>query len=380
MRRLILLVGAIVLVDTMFYSAITPLLPLYANRFDLSKSASGILAGAYAAGTLVGSLPSGWLAARVGAQRAVVLGVALMSLASLGFAFGHDIVLLDVTRFVQGLGGACSWAGAMGWLLSSTPASQRGQAIGAAMGTAVGGALLGPVLGAIARGVGPEPAFSTVAVLGGVLIVAALRMPAPPVATGGGESLLASLRERRVRGGMVLVTVPSLVFGTLNVLAPLRLDHLGASGFAIGATFLVAAAIEAVGQAFVGRLADRRGRRAPILAGLAIAVVLMLLLPLPASAALLAPLVVVAAVGVGTLYTPAMALLSDGAEAAGLDQGLGFALVNLTWSGGQVVGAVVGSGLAGATSDAVPYVLLALLCGATLAALLRQRAPLAAPG
>ncbi len=171
MRRLVLLVGAIVLVDTMFYTAITPLLPHYADRFDLSKSASGILAGFYAAGTLVGSLPSGWLAARFGARRTVVLGLALMSLASLGFAFGHNIVLLDVTRFVQGLGGACSWAGGMGWLLSSTPGEQRGQMIGAAMGTAVSGALLGPVLGALARGVGPQLPFSAVAVLGGGLIV-----------------------------------------------------------------------------------------------------------------------------------------------------------------------------------------------------------------
>ena len=57
MRRLLLLVGAIVFVDTMFFSAITPLLPHYAERFDLSKTSAGILSGSYAAGVLSLSLP-----------------------------------------------------------------------------------------------------------------------------------------------------------------------------------------------------------------------------------------------------------------------------------------------------------------------------------
>ena len=50
MRRLALLVGAIVLVDTMFYAAITPLLPRLADDLGLGKNGAGVLAGAYAAG------------------------------------------------------------------------------------------------------------------------------------------------------------------------------------------------------------------------------------------------------------------------------------------------------------------------------------------
>ena len=52
MRRLLLLVSAIVLVDTMFYAAITPLLPSYSEDLGLSKSAAGVLTAAYPAGTL----------------------------------------------------------------------------------------------------------------------------------------------------------------------------------------------------------------------------------------------------------------------------------------------------------------------------------------
>jgi hypothetical protein len=49
--------------------------------------------------------------------------------------------------------------------------------------------------------------------------------------------------------------------------------------------------------------------------------------------------------------------------------------VNLTWAGGQVLGAVAGGALAEATSDAVPYALLAALCALTLVALLRAGRP-----
>ena len=73
-RYLATLVSAIVLVDTMFYAAITPLLPKLADDLDLGKNGAGVLTGAYAAGTLVGSLPAGWLIARTGVKATVLVG------------------------------------------------------------------------------------------------------------------------------------------------------------------------------------------------------------------------------------------------------------------------------------------------------------------
>ena len=64
----------------------------------------------------------------------------------------------------------------------------------------------------------------------------------------------------------------------------------------------------------------------------------MLLLPWPESAWALGVLIVLAGPLIGILYTPAMAMLSDGAERAGVAQGFAFALVNLAWATGQAVG------------------------------------------
>ncbi|MGZ8649744.1 MAG: MFS transporter, partial [Solirubrobacteraceae bacterium] len=117
MRRLVLLVGAVVFVDTTFFAAITPLLPAYASDLDLSKSAAGVLSAAYAAGTLLGTFPGAVFAARVGVRPTVLVGMGLMSVAGLVFGFADSIVLLDAARFLQGVGGAFSWIGGLAWLV-----------------------------------------------------------------------------------------------------------------------------------------------------------------------------------------------------------------------------------------------------------------------
>ena len=122
MRRLLLLASAVVFVDTAFYAAITPLLPHYVDTLHISKTAAGILAATYPAGTFLGSLPGGYLAARFGVRQTTLLGLAIMTTASVAFAFGTSIVVLDVARFIQGIGGAMTWAGAFGWLIGSAPA------------------------------------------------------------------------------------------------------------------------------------------------------------------------------------------------------------------------------------------------------------------
>jgi MFS family permease len=161
----------------MFYAAITPLLPHYVEELGLSKSAAGILTACYAAGTLVGSLPGGWLATRLGARPTVLIGLALMSMASLVFAFTENIVTLDSARFLQGVGGAFSWAGGLAWLLARSPRDRRGQLIGSAVAAAIAGVLLGPLLGGAATVIGPEPVFAAVCVIGVALAAWALSTP-----------------------------------------------------------------------------------------------------------------------------------------------------------------------------------------------------------
>jgi MFS family permease len=373
-RRLLLVLSAIVFVDTTFYAVVAPLLPHYAEDLDLSKASAGILLAAYPAGTLAGALPSGMLAVRFGPKRTVLAGLALLSVSSVGFAFASSALVLDVARFVQGIGGACSWAGGLAWLVSEAPAARRGELIGSALGAAIGGALLGPVLGAAAAALGTRPVFGTVAAVAIGLGIAAAGCEGGHASAVPGASLRRTVATRRVQMGMWLVALPGLGFGVIDVLVPLRLDDLGVAEAGVAATFLAAAAVEGAISPVVGRLADRRGTLLPIRSGLLGATVLVLILPIPAVAVLCSGLLVAATAAFGAFWAPAMALLSEAAENVGADQGLAFGLVNLAWAVGMVGGAAGGGALANATSDAVPYVLLSALCAGTLVALTRRRA------
>jgi MFS family permease len=332
-----------------------------------------VLAAAYAAGTLLGSIPAGWLAARIGVRKAVLTGLSMMIAASLAFGFAESVAVLDVARFVQGVGGAASWAAGLAWLMARAPSTRRAELIGTALAAAIAGALLGPVLGTVASQTSPKLVFSLVGALGAGLAFWTFTESAPaPSGDHGFGAFRPALRDRQVLTGMWLTTLGALLYGTLGVLVPLRMDHLGGSEVTIGAAFLLAAAVAASVSPVVGRVSDRRGWRRPVTFGIASSAVFALLLPLPTSVALLFAIVVIADPLFGLSYPPAGAMISHGAEEAGLAQGYAFALFNIAWAGGQVVGNAGSAGLAQATADAVPYVLLSCLCLLTLMRAIRR--------
>src|SRR4029078_1270945 len=137
MRRLLLLVCALVAVDTMLYAALTPLLPHFTDHLHRWKAGAGVLVAAYAAGALVGGLPGGLATARLGARRAVFIGLALMGLSSLAFAFVHGFWPLAAARFAQGCGSGFTWAGSFALLLAGAPRERRGGGIRTPLGGVV---------------------------------------------------------------------------------------------------------------------------------------------------------------------------------------------------------------------------------------------------
>jgi MFS family permease len=382
MRRLLVLVSAIVLVDTMFFAALTPLLRHYVDELDLGKAGAGVLQAMYPAGALVAGIPGGMAAARFGVKPTVLIGLTLLAVTTVAFGLANSVWALDLARFLQGISSAFSWTGALSWLVAAAPPGRRGQLIGSAFGAAIAGAMFGPVLGAVASFTGTSAAFSVVAGLAIALAVAAWHTPAAtPEEPQPVSMLFRALKVRAIQVPIWLCVLPALLFGNLSVLAPLRLSQLGWGAAAIGGTYLVMAAIEASWAPILGRAADHYGRMPPLRAALVGSAIVTFLLPWPQSPWLLALVVVCAGFAFGSFWTPAMSMVSDEAETFGLDYGYAFALVNVAWAPGQAGGAALGGLLAAATSDAVPYLALSGLCLLTFFTVARYRgtaAPLAA--
>jgi MFS family permease len=365
MRRLLLLVAVLVFVDTMLYAALTPLLPHLVH----DKRRAGILVAAYAAGALIGGLPGGIAAVRLGARRAVLLGLTAMGLASVGFAFAGGYWALFASRLLQGLGSGFTWAGAFAWLLAAAPTNRRGELIGSAMGAAVFGALFGPVVGAAAALAGRATVFSALASLAVVLGVWALRIEdAPEEEHPSFAAVARALRNRLFVAGLALMALASLLFGVLSTLAPLHLSRTGWGAAAIGGLWLGGAALETIESPLLGRISDRYGRLLPVRVGLIASALVAGGLALGLRPAVYAPLVVLAGMAFGSLFTPAFVLISDGADRSRLAQGMAFGVMNAAWALGAVVGPAAAGAIADATGDWIPYVLTAAACVVALAA------------
>ena len=367
MRRLVVLLSVVVALDITFYAALAPLLPHFASAYGLSKAAAGALSAAYAAGVLAASVPSGVAAARFGPKWAALVGVSLTGAASLAFAFAGDVWALGAARLLQGVGSALSWAGALAWLVAAAPRERRGALIGTTMGAAVFGALLGPVLGAIASVAGVRWSFAGVGALSAGL---ATWIAVTPGVQAQPQPLVELVRrgDRRLLGGMWLLVLPALLFGVLAVLVPLQLHDGGWGGVAIGAVFLVTAGLETVLNPLLGRFTDRRGLMLPIRVALVGSAVVSCAFAFASSAPIVAALVLVAGVTYGGFYTPGMTLLTDAAERRGISAAIAFGAMNGAWAAGNVVGPALGGWLAELSGDALPYLLLAGVCAATLVA------------
>src|SRR5213076_1305453 len=120
---------------------------------------------------------SGSVAARWGPRRAALVGVSLTTAASVAFAFADSAWMLGGARFLQGVGSALSWSGALAWLVAAAPRERRGELIGATMGAAVFGALCGAVIGAVASAAGVRATFLGVSLTGVALCAWVLASP-----------------------------------------------------------------------------------------------------------------------------------------------------------------------------------------------------------
>jgi MFS family permease len=372
------LVGLLLLFESSLYSAVTPVLPHYAHTLHLGKPAVGVLAAAYPAGLIPGALIGGWIAARAGVRRTTMAGLAVFGAAIAAFGFATDIASLDALRAIQGAVCGLIWGGGLTWAIAVSPRERRGATIGTVIAAATFGTLLGPLLGTIAVALGTGPVFCAVGCVSVGLAMATLREAEPAAPVDEEEAPTSDLRAA-LRGGLALGTwlilVEAITIGATNALLPLRLARLGASGVAIGATFVAAAAVASVFSPIAGRVTDRHGTRTPVVIGLVCGAALLGALLLAHSWPVLAVLCVVALGAPLTGYMiPAVSMMTASAERAGIALLFATTLVNLGYAIGETIGAPAAAAASAATSDAVPILGLSALMVLTLWPVLRGSA------
>jgi MFS family permease len=367
-RRLLALVSAIIFVDALLFTALTPLVPKYVDDFNLSKVGAGLLVGAYGAGAIFGGIPGGLASARWGPKRTVVASLLLLAVASFAFASAGSALALGLARFVQGVGAPQRGPERSPGSPSRLPVSDGARPSGrpsASRSSAPSSGLCSA--GSRTRSGSESPSRPS----------ASLRSPSPAsqhwAARRAGETvtldgLTRAFADTRFVGGLWLNMLPAILFGVLLVLTPLALDDAGWGAFAIALVFFGAGLVEVVLNPVLGRISDRVGRLTPIRASLFASALSAAALAAASGAVLIAVLICCASISFGSLYTPSMSLASNRAEAVGLAQGLAFGVVNTAWALGELVGPTAGGALAESAGDAAPYLVGGALCALTLGA------------
>jgi len=116
-RRLLALTTALMFLELVFFTVLSPLLPELKHELALSTSQAGVLVAMYAVGCAVGAIPALMIVVRLGVHRTAIVSLATFATMSVLFGLAHGYDALLAARFVQGLAGAACWTAAMLWLL-----------------------------------------------------------------------------------------------------------------------------------------------------------------------------------------------------------------------------------------------------------------------
>ena len=379
MRRLFFAVSATMFVDSLLYLAIVPLLPWYANRFDLSTFEAALLLASYPIAFLITTVPAGWLAGRVGPRRVVIGGVAFFIAATILFAWAPSGNIIIIARILQGVGGGVGWAAGMAWLTGNTPPERRSRAIGTISGVLSAGAVAGPILGALAGATSPALAFSFAGAIGIVALVATIMAPAGvtlPRDPGLHQTVGTLIKHPLVITPLCLALADAAGVAAVDLLAPLALGREGVGPTAIGIAIAAGAVMGIAAGWGAGRLGERIGSfRIAMIGGIGLGLMpWILVFPLPNWAVL----GVLVAIGpfFPILMTGIFPLMSMAADDLGLSHGTANALANMVWSAGFAVIPLVVAPIADIGGDSLAYALAGTLVIVLLiiAVLMRSRA------
>jgi MFS family permease len=381
------------------------MMPQLSEGFGLGAAGVASLVGLFYYGYSPFSLVAGVAMDRLGPRKVVPIGAAAVGIGALLFASGNG-ALAGAGRFLQGAGGVFALLGAIYIATAHFPASSAATLIGATQmfgmaGGSAGQFVVGPLIG---RGTPWQSFWIGMGVIGLVIsVLLFVLLPKRPkigasaaaadVWSSAGRALLAVFRNpQSILCGIIagLLFIPTTIFDMTWGVRYLEEAH----GFDYATAVLRSASVPfgwIIGCPLLGFVSDRIGRRKPVIAGGAIALLGCLAWILYGPADALPPYVlgILAGIASGAAMLPYTVIKEANApEHAGTATGV-VNFLNFTFS--ALLGPVFGWLLTAVTGDAARRELghyqttfQPLLYGVALAIvltlLLRETGPAAARG
>jgi len=248
-------------VEAVGYGMVAPTLPFMALQVGAAEGRIGLLVGLYAAVGLFVAVPLGMLAQRFGRRALILLGLALLTAASIAFVFAPSYAWLLAARVVQGVGAAGIWVGSLtlGGDLS------QDESMGRSLSWLTGAWSLGFIIGPAFGGIGT---LRTPFILYAILCAASLLVAfawLPVTGVGGPRATLTGILRVFARPAVLASGVATFAlaffFGAIEAFVPLLMVAGEHGRGRVGLLFSVAGLPSVLLPGVTGALADRHGDR-----------------------------------------------------------------------------------------------------------------------
>ncbi|MFL5492922.1 MAG: MFS transporter [Gemmatimonadales bacterium] len=272
-RLLVLFVTAFV--DMVGLTMIIPLLPFYATDLGASATVVGLLVSAFSVAQLAVAPLWGRFSDRYGRRPAILAGLLLTGGAYVIFAFAGSVLVLLLSRLVQGLGGGTIGV-VQAYVADASPPEERTKSLGWLSAVTSLGAVAGPAFGSLMISVGGARAPGLAAAALAVLVAgfaARFLVESREVPTSGSHALPSTTRPRQAIGRVLshwhepasrliwIYTVSiGAFYGTIQVVPLLLMKRLGVTEQNIGYFVMYLGGMGVVVRSLLlGRVVDRFG-------------------------------------------------------------------------------------------------------------------------
>jgi MFS family permease len=333
-QRLIVPVYGPTMLISIGEGAVLPIVALSARSLGATVGVAALLVALIGIGQLLGDLPAGAIAARIGEKRALILACALDCCALLGAFLASSLALLAVAMFATGLAYAMFSLARQSYLTEAIPLPMRARALSTLGGTFRIGLFIGPFVTAAIlsfTSMGAAYAFGALMSLATATLTAflpdvTLEHRRAHAATGEAHRSVTSVLYEHRRVLLTLGTgimVISAARSTRSALVPLWADSQGIDAATTSVIFGISAGLDLLLFYPGGAIMDRFGRVYVAAPSLIILGAGFLLLPLTFSPAAIAAVAALMGLGNGLSAGIVMTLGADASPSLGRAQFLG---------------------------------------------------------
>jgi DHA1 family multidrug resistance protein-like MFS transporter len=338
------------------FGLVAPVLPQFAQSFNVGVAASSVIVSAFAFTRLVFAPAGGALLEKFGERPVYIAGLLIVAASTAACAFAGSYWQLLIFRGLGGIGSTMFTISAMALIIRLAKPSVRGRVSSAYASSFLLGNIAGPLAGGLLAGFGLRVPFLVyAAALVVAAAVVAIHLKDARLAEGETKPAarpVLTVREALGDSAYRAALASSFAngwssFGVRNSLLPLFAAAALSAGPEIAGISLTAFAVgTAVVLTFSGRLADSWGRRPLVLTGLAVNAVATAAIGFSTNVPMFLVVSVIAGMGTGLLNPAQQAAVGD---VVGNDRSGGKVLATFQMASDS--GAIVGPILAGLLAD-----------------------------